>query len=120
MTLSFLQYSIKYFIVFTPMSERLFVMSPGSDRVLQDFQGQVFQLPRLLLLHVLCVENLHGESSGCWCVLRVCMRVCVCVCVCVCVSVCIESVHACVCVDCVCVCVDVCVDVCVYVCGCVY
>lgn len=34
----------------------------GKDWVLKDVPGEILQLPRLLLLHLLRLENLHGEN----------------------------------------------------------
>lgn len=34
----------------------------GTNRVLKDIPRQILQLPRLLLFHLLCLENLHGEN----------------------------------------------------------
>lgn len=36
-------------------------MSSGEDRILKDVSRKILQLFGVLLLHLLCVEDIHGE-----------------------------------------------------------
>lgn len=42
----------------------LSLLAPGKDRVLQNISGKILQLLGILLLYLLCLENIYGKSHA--------------------------------------------------------